>query len=69
MRGVAPKRGNDKLSDEFQRSVYSGQDRLGSISRRGNEYIARNRQGRPIGRTNTAGEAIAAASDAAKNAR
>jgi hypothetical protein len=43
------------------RSVYDGQDRIGSIEQRGpHDFLARDRQGRPIGTYGSAAEAIEA---------
>jgi hypothetical protein len=44
-------------ADEARRAVYSGRDRLGSIIQKGKEFVALDRQGKPIGRYDTAGEA------------
>jgi hypothetical protein len=46
------------------RSVYSGQDRLGDIQQVDDEFVARDRRGKVIGRFNTAIEATRAIGEA-----
>jgi hypothetical protein len=40
-----------------RRSIYDGRERLGDVEQLGNEYVARDRRGRIIGRFDTAIEA------------
>jgi hypothetical protein len=48
-----------------RRAIYDGRERLGDVEQLGNEYVARDRRGRVIGRFNTAIEAINAAAKVA----